>query len=249
VARESWRANVAGDTTEPEPPDRSRAGGRDKVADSTEAAGAVRPGWWHRVGLWRAAAGMAAAAALACAITAAEFSDTLIFRSGHYHQRITALNSLVQRMRRELDVARKERLSAFAAGRQSEKDALMPILTAPDRRTIKLSRPQPQAEQGQSRLAQPSAATLIISDKQGKAVFGAEGLPPAPPAMTYRVFWLARNGGVLRAEDFIPGPDGDAAIVMALPQSKPESVLVTLEQVAAAPKPAGPVAFRGRVAP
>jgi len=212
-------------------------------------AGAEPPRWWQRAGFWRAAAGMAAAAALGCAIMAAEFSGTLIFRSRNYHRRIAALNSVIQRMGRELDAARKEKRTAFAAGRQSAEDALIPILTAPERRTIKLSRPESKVMEGQPRLAPSSAATLTISDKQGKALLRVEGLPIAPQAMTYRVFWLAKNGGVLRTDDFTPGPDGDGAVVMVLSEPRPYSVLVTVEPAGGAPTPSGPVAFKGRIAP
>src|SRR5260370_32620858 len=63
---------------------------------------------YRRVSFWRAIAGMAFAAAIACAIVAVESSFELFPRADHYHPPPTYLASRVPHMRGEIASADRE---------------------------------------------------------------------------------------------------------------------------------------------
>src|SRR6266851_2932328 len=94
---------------------------------------------YRRVSFWRAIAGMAFAAAIACAIVAVESSFELFRRADHYNHRLTYLASRVRQMRGEIASADRELASMRVE--VAARDDLARVLAAPDAQLIKLAPP------------------------------------------------------------------------------------------------------------
>jgi hypothetical protein len=202
--------------------------------------------WWRRPGFWQAVAGMTTAVAIGAIVVAAEFSATLIHRSAYYHRRFDTLDATVARLRRELKTVEQEKREAFAAGRQSGDLVFKRILTAADARSIPLA--PPTAGAGAAGAHLDASGTLTLSALESGAVLQVRGLAIASPGSIYRAFWLDPRGRVLSVDEFIPGPDGRAAVLMALPDKQATRLVVILEPASSAKKPSGTAVLSGKIA-
>ena len=191
---------------------------------------------YRRVSFWRAIAGMALAAAIACAIVAVESSFELFRRSDHYKHRVSHLASQLRQMRDE--IASADRELASMRSEVAARDDLGRVLAAPDARLIKLAPPD---------RASTANGLVAMSKKLGRAVLQVSGLPQPPRGYSYRLWWLVEKGEPLEAAQFQTGGKGAAIVAMQLPPHEISVAAseVTVEPAAGSSKPTGAIQLKG----
>src|SRR5438132_7103479 len=106
----------------------------DRLQGGEATAGASKRG---RVGLWRAAAGMALAIAIACVIVLAEFSRATVRRLDYLHGRVKTLGESVGKLR--IEAQDKERRFSIAERQLRSRDIVTRVLLARDVKKIPLA--------------------------------------------------------------------------------------------------------------
>ncbi len=194
---------------------------------------------YRRVSFWRAIAGMASAAAIACAIIAVESSFELFRRSDHYNHRLTYLASRVRQMRGEIASADLELASMRAE--VAARDDLARVLAAPDAQLIKLAPPD---------RASSATGLVAISKKLDRAVLQVSGLPQPPRGSGYYLWLLVENGEPFDAAQFQTDAQGEAIVATQL--SPHEAFVaaseVTVEPATGSSKPTGSIQLQGHAA-
>ena len=192
---------------------------------------------YRRVSFWRAIAGMAFAAAIACAIIAVESSFELFRRADHYNHRLTYLASRVRQMRGEIASADRELASMRVE--VAARDDLARVVAAPDAQLIKLAPPD---------RASSASGLVAISKKLDHAVLQVTGLPQPPRGSGYHLWLLVEKGEPFDAAQFQTDAQGDAIVATQLP---PHEVSVAASEVTVEPamgssKPTGAIQLKGR---
>jgi hypothetical protein len=161
-----------------------------------------------------------------------------------YSSGIASVNEETDRLKRQAGEDEKRRADAREEVKRRKllesRDRMMAILIAPDRRTIKLSAPNP---------GEPATATLSISEKLGGAVLSARGLPSPPASQVYAAWWMLKNAPPTRAAEFVSSIDGSVSEYLdSLPQgSGPISFSITTEPSGGGVALRGPVKLQGKV--
>jgi hypothetical protein len=191
---------------------------------------------YRRVSFWRAIAGMAFAAAIACAIVAVESSFELFRRSDHYNHRLTYLTSRVRQMRGEIASADRELASMRVE--VAARDDLARVLAAPDAQLIKLAPPD---------RASSASGLVAISKKLDHAVLQVSGLPQPPRGSGYHLWLLVEKGEPFDAAQFQTDAQGEAVVAAQLPprQGSVAASEVTVEPATGSSKPAGAIQLKG----
>jgi hypothetical protein len=188
---------------------------------------------------------MGLAVALAALIVLAEFSRVLSYRTTNYLRHLNAMNQTVQQLKRR--IVSVERRSATVAERASADETLKRIVAARDLRTIKLTGAD-RAKEASARVQLPSG-TLAMSAAQRAAILQVAGMNAPANGTVYRVWWEEKRKPETLAAEFIPDSEGKATVPMPLPPQEALTVTVTREVGTDAPKPAGAVVLKGRIAP
>ena len=202
---------------------------------SLPSASAVSP--YRLVSFWRAIAGMAFAAAIACAIIAVESSFELSRRSDHYNHRLTYLASRVRQMRGEIASADRELASMRVE--VAARDDLARVLAAPDAQLIKLAPPD---------RASSASGLVAISKKLDHAVLQVSGLPQPPRGSGYHLWLRAEKGEPLDAAEFQVDAQGGTIVTAQLPprEASVAASEVTVEPATGSSKPTGAIQLQGR---
>jgi anti-sigma-K factor RskA len=98
--------------------------------------------------------------------------------------------------------------------------------------------------------APPANAHLLFSEKEGKAIFYAFGLPPVEAGKTYELWWITEKEGPLQAGLFVPDQRGLGQIEAMVPvdAGAVQAAAVTIEPAGGLPKPSGPMVLLGKLA-
>jgi hypothetical protein len=217
--------------------------------------------------LWRAAAGMAIALALACVIVMLEFTGQAAHRADRLNRLAGGLLSKISRL--QARVAAEHARIAAAHRELAAADMVRALLRAPDAGMLRLS--PPAAGGHKAAPAHRPEAVLALSPREHRAVLMVAGLKP-PANDTLYVLWLsASHGAPRRAAEFRTAADGSALVTAALPPAlEVTAATVTAERAAsgaaasgaaasgaaasgaaegsAQTAPAGPVQLRGSLA-
>jgi hypothetical protein len=79
-------------------------------------------------------------------------------------------------------------------------------------------------------------ATVVVSRQRGRAVFVADGLPPAPAARTYQLWVVSRSGPRPAGLVEVAG-EGRVTRLLDGPVTGNEQVAMTVERQGGAPRP------------
>ena len=233
--------NAAGDA----PADRiwSRLESRlkfEQAVDSGAPAGAMRAPMSSRgapaMRRWRIATAVAAAAAVALAVTAGRYANDAEMTRRQSADRIAALldqnRALAvanENQRRELAIAH---LKLSASGRLTQ------AMLAPDAQVIRLGPLAP---------ARGAAGIVAVSAADQQAVLHVAGLPAPPPGKEYELWWIGAKSGPLRAAVFAPGAKGSATVASTMPPAGERLLAsaITLEPAGGVDKPTGAAYLKG----
>jgi len=193
-----------------------------------------------RVGAWRAATAVMAAAIIGIAIYAGRLSDQLRRANEEHRQEFAAMDSRLGTLRAELTRARGEvgALQRVLGARiRMEK-----VLSAPD---LRLTRLKPLAP------APGAGAIVAVSATNKAAVFQAVGLPATPPGKTYELWWITKEHGPVAAGLFQAEDGHPVVAAVSLPPAGEHVLLsaVTLEPYGGVSKPTGAMYLKGAPGP
>lgn len=98
--------------------------------------------------------------------------------------------------------------------------------------------------------ASPADAHLLYSEREGRAVFYAFGLPPVEANKVYELWWITEEQGPVMAGVFQPDPRGLGKVETVVPADAGtlEAAAVTIEPAGGVPKPSGPMVLLGAIA-
>jgi anti-sigma-K factor RskA len=192
---------------------------------------------YRRVSFWRAIAGMAFAAAIACASVAVESSFELFRRSDHYNHRLTYLASRVRQMRGEIASADRELASMRVE--VAARDDLARVLAAPDAQLIKLVPPD---------RASSATGLVAISKKLDHVVLQVSGLPQPAHGSGFHLWLITEKGEPFDAAQFQTDAQDEAIVAAQLPphEASVAASEVTVEPATGSSTPTGAIQLKGR---
>jgi len=210
--------------------------------------------------LWKAAAGVATAAAAALVVFAFAQSAQMNSRTAQLRRQIVKLNGQTGEMVTELAAAdgqvallnselenrvRLTHILLSPEGLRVELEGstfLSRVMLAPDANVVKL-RPL--------RRAGGATGLITISPRAGTAILESSGLPITPPDASYELWWIAARRTPIRAAVFRVTGDRDAIVLATLPPKGVPLVAsaVTLEPEGGGDLPRGAMYLKGEVQP
>jgi anti-sigma-K factor RskA len=200
---------------------------------------ALRAGRPPRLGLWRIATGMAAAAALVLAIVAGAITREFQRIDQVRRARIAELEKQAASLADELSVARTR--AAHLEQALNQRAVLQNVLMASDVRMMHLKplAPAPNAR-----------AMIAMSAASRSALIQVAGLPPTPADKAYEMWWITKQRGPVAAGVFRVEAGHEAIASIDLPPADERLLMaaVTLEAAPGVAKPAGPMYLKAAAA-
>jgi Anti-sigma-K factor rskA len=182
--------------------------------------------------LWRYAGLLASGLALALVLLAALYVRSLWIEHRREVAALDSLNGQIAAARLRLAEHRRE-VADLAASPDAQ--TLVAILAAPGAQRV-LLKPLPSAP-----AMAHAAGFLVLSRHPDRAQIDLKGLPPAPPAQTYQLWWRVPHRPPQMAALFHPERNGSSSVTpLSVPGDPTPALELTLEPGSGSVQPTTP---------